>query len=531
VGLAQILASGLKLVPDFSVGGAGFGGSPTATVVTGGQSFGAAAEIAAQAIGSINRVADKGAGLANTQGSYQRRADDWAFQVATADLELKQTDVQLANAHLHVDTLTRELASHDMQIANSAAVRDAMHSKYTNQELYDWMVGKVSSVYYSAYKLAFDVAKKAERCFAYELGGDVDYISYGYWDSLKKGLMAHEALFADIKRMESAYHDRNKRQYELTKHISLVDLDPAALIALKATGKTSITLPETLFDIDHPGHYARRIKSVVLTLVCSAGPYSTVAATLSLTSNKYRTSTAAKPGGATDKDKYAEQLGSDPRFAYNVGSMASVATSTSVSDSGLFELSFHDERYLPFEGAGVISTWQLELPTVFQQVDRTTISNLVMTFQYQAQEGGSVFRDLVEKSLVDLSNEMALGHGRTGWYAAFSLRDHFPDDWWQLTQTGATDVTVGMQHLPFLVRDHAPTVDAVTWMATVDGKPATYTVTVDGTPTTLNRDPSMHTLCVGTAGAMTLGAPVAIAANTAKLMDLAVLIHYTVSAT
>lgn len=86
-----------------------------------------------------------------------------------------------------------------------------MRSKYTNQELYDWMVGKVSSVYYGAYKLAFDVAKKAERCFAYEIGGDVDYISYGYWDNLEKGLMAHEALLADIKRMEASYLDRNKR--------------------------------------------------------------------------------------------------------------------------------------------------------------------------------------------------------------------------------------------------------------------------------------------------------------------------------
>jgi hypothetical protein len=27
----------------------------------------------------------------------------------------------------------------------------------------------------------------------------------------------------------------------------------------------------------------------------------------------------------------------------------------------MFELNFRDERYLPFEGAGAISTWQLEL--------------------------------------------------------------------------------------------------------------------------------------------------------------------------
>jgi len=31
------------------------------------------------------------------------------------------------------------------------------------------------------------------------------------------------------------------------------------------------------------------------------------------------------------------------------------------NDPGMFELNFHDERYLPFEGAGAIRTWSLEL--------------------------------------------------------------------------------------------------------------------------------------------------------------------------
>jgi hypothetical protein len=41
----------------------------------------------------------------------------------------------------------------------------------------------------------------------------------------------------------------------------------------------------------------------------------------------------------------------------------SIAASTA-HDSGVFELNFRDERYLPFEGAGAInSTWTLDLPS------------------------------------------------------------------------------------------------------------------------------------------------------------------------
>lgn len=529
VALGYVLSGALKLVPNFLAGGAGFGGSPTVTVTTGGQSFGGSAEDAATAISAIARVADKGAGMALTQGGYQRRQEEWDFQAGLAERELAAHDVQIANAELHLETLKLDLAQHDLQAGNAAAERDAMHRKYTNQELYEWMRGQIQSVYYKAYQLAFDTAKKAERCYGYELATDRTFIRYGYWDSAKKGLMAHHGLSADIARMEAAYLDDDKREYELTKHVSLAQLDPGALVRLKALGSTTISVPETAFDMDHPSHYMRRIKSVSISLVCSAGPYTTVAATLSLVGNKYRKKTTERAGAASDKEKYAEVPGSDERFAYNAGSIASIATSTASSDGGLFELSFNDERYLPFEGAGAISTWQLQLPTVLEQIDRSTISDVVLHVRYTAREGGSTFRAMSEAALVEMSNEMVLTAARTGWWAGLSLREQFPDEWWQLQSTGTTQLTIGPEHLPFAVRAHGPAITAVTWVATVENSPASYPVTLDGTPLTLNRDATMKTLCVGTGGAVALGTPVTVAANAAKLRDLTLLVHYAVT--
>lgn len=51
----------------------------------------------------------------------------------------------------------QELQNHDLQIENTRAVDDYMRSKYTNGELYGWMVGQLSSVYFQSYKLAYDV--------------------------------------------------------------------------------------------------------------------------------------------------------------------------------------------------------------------------------------------------------------------------------------------------------------------------------------------------------------------------------------
>jgi Tc toxin complex TcA C-terminal TcB-binding domain len=77
-------------------------------------------------------------------------------------------------------------------------------------------------------------------------------------------LLAGEKLHHDLKRMEMAYLEQNKREYELTKHVSLLLHDPMALLKLKETGECLVELPEILFDLDYPGHYMRRIKSVSL---------------------------------------------------------------------------------------------------------------------------------------------------------------------------------------------------------------------------------------------------------------------------
>ena len=54
--------------------------------------------------------------------------------------------------------------------------------------------------------------------------------------------------------MEAAYLAQNKREYEITKSISLLLLDPFALISLKLTGTCVISLSEAYFDMDYPGH-------------------------------------------------------------------------------------------------------------------------------------------------------------------------------------------------------------------------------------------------------------------------------------
>ena len=63
-----------------------------------------------------------------------------------------------------------------------------------------------------------------------------------------------------------------------------------------------------------------------------------------------------------------------------------IAVSRGVDDSGMFVLDFRDERYLPFEGTGAASVWQLEMPPECNHFDMNTISDIILCIKYTALE-------------------------------------------------------------------------------------------------------------------------------------------------
>src|SRR5262249_4635592 len=133
--------------------------------------------------------------MASTLGGYNRRRDDWKFQADSARAELAQQDKQITVAEIRKAIAERELSNQALQIENSKAVGQFLQDKFTNQELYDWMIGQITTVYFQAYQLAYDLAKKAERCYQAELGiTNTSFIQFGYWDSLRKGLMSGDKL-------------------------------------------------------------------------------------------------------------------------------------------------------------------------------------------------------------------------------------------------------------------------------------------------------------------------------------------------
>jgi hypothetical protein len=272
---------------------------------------------------------------------------------------------------------------------------------------------------------------------------DITFIKFNYWDSGRKGLLSGEALYLDLKRMEMAYYDNDKREYEITKHVSLQQLNPQALLQLKATGSCEVTIPEWLFDIDCPGHCMRRIKTMSLSIPCVVGPYTSINCTLSLMKSRIRKSSLLKEG------EYGRQGTEDERFIDYYGTIQSIVTSNAQNDSGLFETNLRDERYLPFEGGGVESSWKLELPSKFKQFDYNTISDVILHFRYTAREGGAMLKDGSIKKIEEIiENASSSGLARS-----FSLRHDFPTEWHRfISSTENMKIVIKKDYFPYFAQ-------------------------------------------------------------------------------
>jgi hypothetical protein len=264
---------------------------------------------------------------------------------------------------------------------------------------------------------------------------------------LRKGLMAGDQLAHELRRLEQAHLDKNEREYELTKHISLATLDPLAFIDLKETGTCEgITIPEALFDLDTPGHYLRRLKAVSLTIPCVTGPYTGVHCKLQLVSSEIRRDQDLSGG-------YARTGADDTRFIVDRRIVDKMVTSTGQNDSGLFETNLNDERYLPFETAGAVSTWRLELPTDFRSFDYNSISDVILHLRYTARDGG----ELLKAAAIEAANTfVTFGVDKGPLARLVSLRHEFPSEWHRFIgssgATGSVTVDVAKERFPYFVQ-------------------------------------------------------------------------------
>jgi hypothetical protein len=181
--------------------------------------------------------------------------------------------------------------------------------------------------------------------------------------------------------------------------------------------------PALWFDEGFPGHYMRLVKRVRLSVAALITPTSGIRATLA-SSGMSRVVTA-------DLGFPTMVIRQDPQ---------SVALTSPLASSGVFELDTQGDLLQPFEGMGVDTTWSLEISRAGNSFDFDSLTDVVVSIDYTALSSPDL-RDRVVKALPRS-------------YVAdrvVSVRRDLPDVWYQLlngTDTPAR-VLVGMSTRSF----------------------------------------------------------------------------------
>lgn len=318
---------------------------------------------------------------AATMAGYERRKEEWKQQRQIAEYDKENVDLQMEGTKIKIASAKKELEVHKIAIEQRENQLKVLNTKFTNAQLYQWMVGNLNTVMWQSYQLAIHLALKAQEAYQFERSSKETFLTYEYWDASKKGLLSGENLMAALEQMQVAYLKTNDRKLEIEKQISLAYFCPESLQQLKQTGECYFDLTEAMYDADYPGHYMRKIVQISLTIPALVGPYQSIKATLCQIKN----SIVVKPDkkGVTYLLENKKNQVPDSVVTEEASSQI-IAISRGIEDCGLFQLDFGDERYLPFEGSGAVSSWELKMPKSTNHFDFESISDVYIQMKYQA---------------------------------------------------------------------------------------------------------------------------------------------------
>nr|WP_274602024.1 hemopexin repeat-containing protein [Pseudoalteromonas sp. S16_S37] len=398
---------------------------------------------------------------------------DWQMQRTTTEHEENELKLQIQGSDENIKSIENELLVHDQEVKHNAQVADFLQSKFTNAALYAWMKGRLMKAHDRAFKLAHDYAKAAEMAYRFERSitdAARNHIQgmHRYWDNSKLGHQSANQLSVDLHELEKAHLDTHQRDHEVTKTISLAQWDPIALMTLKHKRLCQFKLTEEMFAYDFPSHYCRQIKAVKVQI--EAGDGTTVNAILTQQSHK----TVMEPDVNAVKHLLSPEgtvpLSIRSNWRPNQHVAVSQLDQYTQQSSGVFELNFADSRYLPFEGTGAVSNWQLEIPGAQSNFDINQIKDVKIELDYTAKNAGNEYANQVRALLKPYTKAVYL-----------DIAQLFANDFYDLVhqQTEELTLNVSKARLPGM---HGDKIDAIyTYMETENDEQVNLTLNGDDT--------------------------------------------------
>jgi Tc toxin complex TcA C-terminal TcB-binding domain len=428
------------------------------------ETFGASVAAAAQEVGGAilkmteqNQTNRLQAQMQANQllSGIESRRQEWAIQQTSARQDAVVAAAQVSVASAQVNVAVQEQAAAVLQQDQARARLLFLTTQFTNADLYLWLSQQLGGVYryflqqatatalLAQTQLGFEHAEQPQSYIRDDYTKTADELRAANSQTDRRGLTGAEQLTEDISRLDEYAFSSGRRKLNLSQTFSLAQMMPVEFLQFRNTGTIVFSPTLALFDQDFPGHYLRLVQQIHTSVVALVPPSRGIRATLYSTGISRAT---------TRQDVTFTQvtLRQEPDI---------VALTSPANATGVFELDAQSAMLLPFEGSGVETTFELQLPPAANPFDYTTLADVLITIDYTALFDGGYQSQVI----ADLNKNRTRSAD-----CVYSLSRDFPDQWYALNNptpgtARSVTLTLGNVDLPMSIDQLSVADIAVCW--------------------------------------------------------------------
>ncbi len=383
--------------------------------------------------------------------AMQRNANEMATAAKQAANEniAASAAADAASANVAVARLNQTAAEQNLAAFDSQTFSPGVWSQMGNA---------MQRLYQRYFDMALRSARLMQQAYNFETDQNLKLIKSSYATVEVQGLLGADALMADIQSFtyDLITGQRTKPQ-PMRQTISLAtryafDFENQ----FRKTGEMSFETRIDDFDTYYPGSYAGRIEAVEVELD-GIVPVTGVSGALT--------------NAGISAYRVPAELWTDPNgsgLKYRVQPRETLVLSDYSARQDLLMFPGDQRKRTIFQGAGVVSSWQLSIPKAINDIDYGALTDVRITFYYEARFDPNL-RDIVLKHLASRPGINARQRG-------LPIRWIYPDAFFAFRRSGTLEISLSASD--FRANETNPVLTEVGLLVTTNGTPPASDITV-----------------------------------------------------
>jgi multidrug efflux pump subunit AcrA (membrane-fusion protein) len=400
-----------------------------------------ASDVSAATLSAANSLAASRYNRDYEVAALQRQANEMqtAATQAAAETAAARARVDAANAAVGVAQLRRQGAQQNLATFDSQTF---------TPDVWYRMGDEMRRIYRRYLTMALRAARLMQQAYNFETDQSLKIIKGDYSTDEVKGLLGADSLMADIQSFTyDLITSTAGKPQPLKQTISLAQ-QYAYLFEtqFRKTGTMQFETRIDDFDAYYPGTYAGRIDAVEVE-IDGIVPVTGISGALTNSGiSSYRLPSSAIVAGGSG-------------LKFRVQSKETLILSDyAVRQDAL--LSPQDQRQMRvFQGAGVASSWTLDVPKAINDIDFGALTDVRLTFYYKAR-----FDPNLRASVLAQLNALP---GFTGRQRSLPTRWIYPDAFFHFQDTGELDFT--LRQRDFRSNETKPVITSIGLLVATDG--------------------------------------------------------------